>query len=475
MTGVVGSLLLVLGSLTPAFLPRASQGGDLIRWPWLGTAVLLLGVALLLAAWFQLRPGAGALTRSGDRPRYGAVLALWSAPLVCGPPILSGDAYAYAAQGWMLVHGLDPYQMGPGALPSSWADQVDPIWLETPTPYGPLSLTLQYVTVSWAGDNSPYLAAWLMRLWALVGTALLAWSIPRIAKTLGRDAVTATWLGVLNPIVLLHFVGGSHNDALMVGFMAFGVHLAVRRRLFWAAVMIGLAAGVKQPAAMMVVPITVLALNPAPDPDRPVRAWPTPTQLWNCVWALVVVVATFVLCSTVTGIGFGWIAATNVPGGAITLSPPTQLGVGLQLLFFHLGWNAASAAVLGIVRTVALAIAGIIIAWLCLRVAAVKPMTFLVASLFTLVLGGPAMHAWYMLWPGVFVGLLPYRPWVWWLTIGLTTFWSAYAVGDVAIRDHVGWLAVVAVVVIVAIAGWFCRRELPGIRRWFAPSPTAGA
>ncbi len=462
MTGVVGSLLMVLGSLTPAFLPRAAQGGDLIRWPWAGTLVLLLGAVLMLGSWLALRPGvtAEAVGRKGRRPRHAAVLILWAAPLVCGPPILSGDAYAYAAQGWMVAHGLDPYQMGPGSLPSSWADQVDPIWLETPTPYGPLSLTLQYVMVAVVGDNSPYLAAWGMRLWALIGVALLAWAVPRVAQHLGRDAKVATWLGVLNPIVLFHFVGGSHNDSLMMGFLAVALWLACRRHLFVAAVFVGLAAGMKQPAAMAVVAITVLAMNPVAEPAEKVRAWPRWPQLWRCVVALVVVVATFVACSVFTGVGFGWVAAAGVPGAAITASPSTQIGSLLSALLFNLGWNAASAAVLEIVRTVCLVGAALILAWLCLRVAAVKPMTFLVGGLFALVILGPALHAWYLLWPGVFVGLLPRSRPIWWLAVFGTVFWTIFAVGDVAIRDHVGWLAVFCAVVIAAVAVWSLRIEM---------------
>lgn len=460
MEGVLGSFLLVLGSLTPAFLPRASQGGDLVRVPWLGAVLLLVGSALLLDGWLRLRPGRGTLTRSGRRPRYGAVLILWAAPLVFAPPILSGDAYAYAAQGWLLAHGLDPYQVGPGALSGSWADQVDPIWLETPTPYGPLALTLQYITVATTGlfGDDTYAAAWGMRLWALLGTGLLAHSIPRIANRLGMDAPRAMWLGVLNPLVLMHFVGGSHNDALMVGLLALGLQLATRRHLYWAAVAVGLAAGVKQPAAIAVVAITVLALRPVADPDAPVRGWPTRPQVVHCLVALVVVVATFVLSSTVTGMGFGWIEAMSVPGGAMTLSPPTQVGAGLQLLFSWWGYHDVAQAVLELTRTVGLVIALGLIGWLTLRVASRKPWTSLVASLLALVLGGPALHAWYLLWPGSLVGLVPYRRWIGRLTVWLTTFWVLYAVGDVAIRNQTPVMAGAAAAVIVAVLVWHERR-----------------
>lgn len=451
MAGVLGSLMLVLGSLTPAFLPRASQaGGDLTRVPWAGSILVLVGCALVAQGWFGLRPGRAVPTRSGHPPRYGAVLVLWSAPLVCGPPILSGDAYAYAAQGWLLFQGLDPYQVGPGALPGPWSDQVDPTWLQTPTPYGPLSLTLQWMTVAVAGTDNAYGAAWAMRLWALLGTGLLAFAVPRIAGRLGLDQRWATWLGVLNPLVLLHFVGGAHNDALMMGLVALALLLAVNKHLFWAAVAVGLAAGVKQPAVLALVAVTVLSLRPGPEPPGRARAWPTGRQLGHCCIALVVVVGTFLLSSV--GYGFGWLAAMSVPGGAMTLAPFTQLGAGLQLLLNQFGRYAEGELVFALVRAAGLVVAGCVIVWLALRVASRKPMTSLVGAFAALVVGFPALHAWYLLWPGTLIGLLPRadtarEPRLWWLWIGLTMFWIAYAVGDFALRNQTWPLALVAVAV----------------------------
>ena len=62
--GFLGSTLLFLGSLTPAYLPQNSPWWDSIRalgldnWPAkaFGTALVVAGVALLVEAWFKLRP-----------------------------------------------------------------------------------------------------------------------------------------------------------------------------------------------------------------------------------------------------------------------------------------------------------------------------------------------------------------------------------------------------------------------------------
>jgi hypothetical protein len=70
------------------------------------------------------------------------------------------------------------------------------------------------------------------------------WSHPR----------SALWLGVLNPLVPLQLVAGTHNDALMLGLLAAGLHLALgqspRHRLsVLATVLVTLAALIKSPAA----------------------------------------------------------------------------------------------------------------------------------------------------------------------------------------------------------------------------------
>ncbi|HBX81718.1 MAG TPA: hypothetical protein DEH05_11520, partial [Propionibacteriaceae bacterium] len=67
---------------------------------------------------------------------------MWSLPLLAAPPIFSHDAYSYAAQGWLMYNGLNPYEVGPGTLPGAFADQVAWVWRQTPSPYGPLSLEI---------------------------------------------------------------------------------------------------------------------------------------------------------------------------------------------------------------------------------------------------------------------------------------------------------------------------------------------
>jgi alpha-1,6-mannosyltransferase len=82
-------------------------------------AVLFIGgLVLMWIGWVGI---IGRSERMPGTPRQrlvvvAAVLVLWCVPPLLGTPILSNDAYSYAAQGEMAARGLDPTAMGPYAL-----------------------------------------------------------------------------------------------------------------------------------------------------------------------------------------------------------------------------------------------------------------------------------------------------------------------------------------------------------------------
>src|SRR5664280_3708529 len=95
--------------------------------PGLVPLALIAGVSLLLGSWLRLVQ----LAKHGQLsiPAVGAVAVLWALPLLLGPPLLSLDAYSYAAQGELLRAGGDPYRVGPEALGGGSAlAAVDPFW-----------------------------------------------------------------------------------------------------------------------------------------------------------------------------------------------------------------------------------------------------------------------------------------------------------------------------------------------------------
>ncbi len=404
--GFLGTLGILLGSLSPAYLPQASPVWDGLRalgidgtaTKVLGTVATLLGLALLLEAWFRLRP---ARRRRLGQPqlRHWAVLTIVALPFVFGPPIFSHDAYSYAAHGWLIHNNLDPYQVGPGILPGYYADQVAWVWRETTAPYGPLALWISEGIVNLAGFD-PFLSAVLMRLPALAGVALIGALVPRIAGRVGVDPAAASWFAVLNPILIIDFIGGAHNDALMVGLMLLGIWTAMRTRAWWlGALIVGAAASVKQPAFLAAVALPFLV--------TPWTSWRPRAVAWAAARVLASValaVGVFALISVVSGMGFGWINAITVPGMAETISPFTLIGHVLQWPATALGWDPSGVAVLTATRAVGTAVGIAGIAYLAYRHLGERPLTFLAYSFLWFALCLPALHSWYLLWGAV---LLP--------------------------------------------------------------------
>lgn len=404
--GFLGSLGILVGSLSPAYLPQASPMWDVLRGLGIdgdttkivGSVATLGGLGLLLEAWFRLRP---ARRRAAGHPqlRHWAVLAIVAAPLALGPPIFSHDAYSYAAHGWLIHNNLSPYQVGPGILPGYYADQVAWVWRETTAPYGPLSLWMSHGIVILAGFD-PFVSAVLMRVPALVGVLLIGALVPRIARRVGVDPSAASWFAVLNPILIIDFVGGAHNDALMVGLMLLGIWVSMRYRHWWAgALIVGAAAAVKQPAFLAAVALPFLV--------TPWTSWRPRDVAWaaaKALTSLALAVAVFALISVVSGMGFGWINALNVPGMAETISPFTLLGHALQYPATALGWDPSGRAVVTVVRGIGAVVSFIGIAVFAHQHLGRRPLTFLAYSFLWFALCAPALHSWYLLWGAV---LLP--------------------------------------------------------------------
>lgn len=404
--GFLGSLGILLGSLSPAYLPQASPIWDALRalridgptTRWIGTILTLLGLMLLLEAWFRLRP---ARRRAKGQPqlRHWAVLAIISAPMLVGPPIFSHDAYSYAAHGWLIHNHLNPYAVGPGILPGYYADQVAWVWRETTAPYGPLSLWLSHITVSFAGFD-PYLSAVLMRVPALIGVVLIGFTVPRIARWMGVDPAAASWFAVLNPILVIDFIGGAHNDSQMTGLMLLGIWLTIRFRHWWlGALVVGLAAAVKQPAFLVAVALPFLV--------RPWASWrwrPTVGAVLKATVSLALSVAVFAGVSLSTGLGFGWINAVNVPGMVDTVSPFTVVGFIVQYPVTWTGLDPTGRAVISVFRGLGAIAAVLGIGLIALKHLGKRPLHFVSYSFLWFAFCAPAIHSWYLLWGAV---LLP--------------------------------------------------------------------
>jgi hypothetical protein len=349
--------------------------------------IVYIGLAVLLTAWWRI---GGLIHRPGDVSVRDLVVTAgwWSAPFALTYPIFSGDIYSYLAQGAMTAAGIDAYTFGPAALGGPLAANVPDIWQNTPAPYGPVFLDLASGVTQVTG-NLTWPGIIGMRALAVAGVCLLLWSIPRLARFCGVEPTMAVWLGVVNPVVLLHLVADAHNDALMLGLMTVGLVLALQRRPAWGAVVLALSALVKAPAGLAIAFLVPIWAGQLTGRGRWVRAG---------LGAGGVALITGVLATALSGSGYGWIRALNTPTRAHTwLSISSDLGEGTGRVAQWLG-----VATLGDARR-AWQTAGLLVgAGVCLflwrRSLQLGPVVALGLGLAAFVLLGPVVHPWYLLW-----------------------------------------------------------------------------
>ncbi|MFF4800962.1 polyprenol phosphomannose-dependent alpha 1,6 mannosyltransferase MptB [Streptomyces sp. NPDC001351] len=384
--GLAGTAFLALGGETAGALPVRDLLAPATARAALGLVGVYFGVVLLIAAWLLL----GRLVRSADAPtprELLLVLAVWAAPLLLAPPLFSRDVYSYLAQGAMVDAHMDVYAYGPAQLGGPLADEVAPLWQHTGAPYGPVFLA---VASALSGLTRGELPAGLvgMRLVALLGVALMAAALPRLARHSGADPAAALWLGALNPLVLLHLVAGAHNDAIMLGLLGVGLVAALGRWPVLGAVFVTLAALVKAPAVLGLAAVVVLQVRAG---QRPAKA-----ALSTALAAAVTTVA----ATAVAGTGYGWIAALDTPVSPHNWALTSLLGRATGAMLERLGSDLAPLA-LPVWHLLGLAITALLIAaiWWRLRP---RPVYALGLSLAAVAAFGPAIRPWYALW-GLFL------------------------------------------------------------------------
>jgi alpha-1,6-mannosyltransferase len=161
----------------------------------------------------------------GRRIVWGAI-----AVLVVGfaltPPLLSHDVYSYVDYARLgVLHGLDPYVHGPAAVPADPAF-AHVTWPHTTSAYGPL-FTLATYPLAWLPVSA---AVWALKGIAAASVLGLAAICARLAPSRGIDPLRAAAFVALNPLVLVHVVGGPHNDGLAMLLMMLGVAAVLTSR-----------------------------------------------------------------------------------------------------------------------------------------------------------------------------------------------------------------------------------------------------
>ncbi|WP_462187751.1 polyprenol phosphomannose-dependent alpha 1,6 mannosyltransferase MptB [Frankia sp. CcWB2] len=385
-------------------------------------AFMIIGVALLVGAWFRLCQRA----HQGDLsvPRIGLIIGCWAVPVLLGPPILSLDVYCYTAQGTMLAAGLDPYATGPtalGARPVLLA--VDPIWRSALSPYGPVALGYFRLVNALAGGDV-LRAVVLHRVVAGASVVVMAVCVVRVSSVARRPWALAFCAG--SPIVLLQLVGAIHLEAILLALLVGGLTAVYRGRPVLGLVLITAAALVKWPAALVVVVVLVW---------RSVRAVSAATAATEAATAaaasvgsgrraaqlrrvgavagrdLAVVASVVVVLSSLVPDGFGWLRVARTPAAGLTLyAPTTCLADFLSVLARMAGSAMRFEDLVGPTRAAGVAVAAGIFVWLLVTVRDREPHATAGLALLSLALLGPVLYPWYLTWGAVLLSLTGQAP-----------------------------------------------------------------
>ena len=298
----------------------------------IGVAVVassVVGLSAMIIAWLRSRKLVG--TRL-------LALVTWSLPLLFGPPLLSRDGWAYAAQVWVLAQGLDPYVV-PQGLAGVLGQAVGTPWGGTTAVYPPGSLWIQAAVVTIAHAD-PLWSVLLMRVPAIIGIALMFWTMPQLARYAGADPDHALWLGACCPLTTLSIIGGMHNDGLQVGLslaaLIVAIHLILSGRgwlgLVAGGAIVGLAGTIKQPGVLAGVGVVTLAHVHAVRHGG--HRW-TNRNCWSALLArtaagAIPALAVFGGISAIHGLGLGWLNPTA--GSPVSVTSDSPIALVVQIL-----------------------------------------------------------------------------------------------------------------------------------------------
>ena len=164
-------------------------------------------------------------------PKLGRVIvwgtiAVLLAGFAAAPVLLSHDVYSYVDYARLGVrHGLDPYVQPPLAAPGDPA-YASVTWTEATSAYGPL-FTLATYPLAWLPVG---LAVAVLKAVAALSVLGLAAVVSRLAAWRGIAPLRAAAFVALNPLVLVHVVGGAHNDGatMLLAMLAVAAILSAR-------------------------------------------------------------------------------------------------------------------------------------------------------------------------------------------------------------------------------------------------------
>ena len=370
--GIIGAVMLFLGSFGGGAI--RNRGGvlealdlDFLSYghgAGISNAVFWAGVATLLVAWAVLGRRHVLNRTEGAEKQVRTALWAWVLPLLPAAPMLSRDVYSYLMQGAMLRDGYDPYTQGAAVNPGPFLLEVSHDWRNTTTPYGPLHLWIGEGVTRLVGDNVTA-GVVVYKIISVLGFAAIAWAVPRIARALGGDPALALWLGVANPVMILHMVGGMHNESVMVGLVSLGLLASLHRRFLLGVALIAVAVSLKATAAIALPFVVWLATI-----HYAKRLHRVPAFLLSGAVAVVETLAVVAAVTWLSGSSWGWLS--EISGNSKVINPlalPSLLASWttwlIQVFRTSFEYNTA----LGVLRSISmvLMLAGLVIVWWLFR------------------------------------------------------------------------------------------------------------
>lgn len=496
--GTLGAFMMGIGALgAGAFpvvgnpYPQFPAGAVMARMLTTSSIVTLLGVGCLVLAWvlmapfvsttlanpFSLRPGNAARV---SLPMLRRTFIAWVFPIALTAPLFTQDIYSYLAQGAIVASGMDPYSGGPVDLLGPdhvLARSVPFIWAHSPSPYGPVALAIASA-ISTVTNNSILFGVLGHRLVSVIGLVCAAWALVKLAQRCQVSKQTALWLGALNPLSLLHLIGGIHNEAILLGFLLAGLEFGLRgvdKRGVpgWALFAFGSAlitcAGLVKVTGFIALGFLGMALARALQQrgSRPFVALGVAV-----VAPATVLVAVTALVTAISGIGLGWITGQ---GGAATIrswmSVTTDVGIIAGVIGNWLQIGDHTERMLSVTRAVGLAVAGAFMLRMLLATwwGRIHPVGGLGVSLFVMVVLFPVVHPWYLLWAILPLAAWANRPLFRVLAAGYSAIMSFFVLprglrlpADTVLSIYVG-AALLFIVLLLAFGWLFQKRGIIGL------------
>jgi len=424
LPGFLGSSFLAIGSLGIGWYPISANA---LHWSIvnffqtqnlgiaLARAFLVVGAALLVQAWLMVGLDAVKGRIENIRVLYLAFVS-WCAPLLFAVPLFSRDVYSYFIQGRMQMQGHSPYTSGVSVVPGWFSSGVDPLWGNAPSPYGPLFLLFEKFIAQICGTSALTSVLWFRAL-SVLGIVIICRQLPKLAQRHGISPVSALWLGVLNPLVIFHFVAGAHNDALMIGFAIWGLNHALEKKFVSSVALITLSIAIK-PSAFVILPFVALSIlahysqNNARGAklrhvqlvenveDSPKAHYTFSARAIAIIATTMGSIALLAAISLLAGVHpFGWLTALVRPGSVRSwLSPSTLTGMVSSSFLHILGFANHADKIIMICRIIGeiFLVMGLIYV---LDTVQRRSITRSVALAFVvLVICSPAVQPWYLLW-----------------------------------------------------------------------------